>query len=78
MIVRWGREAGVEFGTLMQDLFRVISEGLLEEVMLEYRLKVFMLIFGRRTSQAEGQQVQRPKDRSEPSAFVTQQGDRCG
>lgn len=49
----WGRGEGVEFGTYMQNLFWAIREGFLEEVILEYRLKVFILIFSRRAFQVE-------------------------
>lgn len=34
MLVGWWKGTGVEFDTLRQDLFRVIREGLLEEVTL--------------------------------------------
>lgn len=50
MRVGWGRGAGVAFGILTQDLFRMTKEGLIEEVMLEYRLKGFMSVFGRHIS----------------------------
>ena len=69
MRVGWGKGAGVAFGILTQDLFRMIKEGLIEEVMLEYRLKGFMSVFGRHI----------PGRRQKcTGAFVKQRGNHCG
>lgn len=45
---------------------------------MEYKLKVFILIFGRKAFQAYGKQTQRPEGSSVPGAFVKKQGGHCG